>query len=233
VSGLVAGFLPSISGFHFPNAFAKAPVMRLAVGPEQIPVGNAANGLCGGMAYATRDLFQAHIPPPPDRIPPTEGTPLFKYLVKRLFDSFDLPSGPLKYQLWQWLPRGDVWGLRGLSWRTIVQEGPLIRADIDAGRLSPLGLVRTRSPSPLELGRNHQVLAYGYDLDQAAGTLTIRVYDPNHPDDDGVALRIRTTDPSHQVDIGYVTGEDPVYGFFRTRYAFASPVDAVAVAAPA
>jgi hypothetical protein len=152
--------------------------------------------------------------------------------VKRLFDSFDLPSGPLTYQLWQWLPRGDVWGLRGLSWRTIVQQGPLIRGDIDAGRLSPLGLVRTRSPSPLELGRNHQVLAYGYDLDPAAGVLTIRVYDPNHPDDDGVALRIRTTDPTRQVDIGYVSGEAPVYGFFRTRYGFVSPADAMAGTMP-
>jgi len=234
VTGLVTGFLPSTSGFHFPNAFAKAPVMRIAVGPQEIPVGNAANGLCGGMAYAARDLFEARVPPPPDRTPPSEGTPLFRYLVKRLFDSFDLPSGPVKYQLWQWLPRGDVWGLRGLSWRTIVQEGPLIRGDIDAGRLSPLGLVRTRSPSPLDLGRNHQVLAYGYELDEAAGLLTIRVYDPNHPDDDGVALRIRTTDPTRQVDIGYVAGEDPVYGFFRTRYTFASPEGAVpeVIAAP-
>jgi hypothetical protein len=175
------------------------------------------------MAYAVRDLFESRLPPPPDRTPPTEGTPLFRYLVARLFDSFDLPSGPLKYQLWQWLPRGDVWGLRGLSWRSIVQEGPLIRGDIDAGRLSPLGLVRTRSPSPLEVGRNHQVLAYGYHLDQAGGVLTIRVYDPNHPDDDTVALRVRITDPSRQVDIAYVAGDAPVYGFFHTRYTFSSP----------
>jgi hypothetical protein len=225
VSARVPGFLPSTSGFHFPNSFVRAPVIRVG---GQIPVGNAANGLCGGMAYAARDLFEARMPPPPHRTPPTDGTPLFRYLVQRLFDSFDLPGGPLKYQLWQWLPRGDVWGLRGLSWRTIVQEGPLIRADIDAGQLSPLGLVRTRSPSPLELGRNHQVLAYGYDLDPAAGMLTIRVYDPNHPDDDSVALRVRSTDPTRQVDIGYVPGEAPVYGFFRTRYGFRSPREALA-----
>jgi hypothetical protein len=72
------------------------------------------------------------------------------------------------------------------------------------------------------------VLAYGYDLDPAAGMLSIRVYDPNHPDDDTVALRVRTTDPTRQVDIGYVPSEAPVYGFFRTRYAFRSPREALA-----
>ena len=41
----------------------------------------------------------------------------------------------------------------------------------------PLGPVTVHSTNPLDLGMNHQVLAYGYELDGTA--LTLRVYDPN------------------------------------------------------
>ena len=33
-------------------------------------------------------------------------------------------------------------------------------------------------------------MAYGYALDAAAGTVALAIYDPNHPDDDTVRLRI-------------------------------------------
>lgn len=221
--GAVAGFLPSTSGLHFPNSFPQGPLLRVHLGLLRIPVGSAANGLCGGMAYAARDLFEAGVPPPPDRAPPAGGTTLFRYIVRRLFASFDLPLGPLKYLVWQWLPRGDRMGVRGLGWRTLRREWPAVKADIDAGRPSPLGLVRTRSVSPLQLGRNHQVLAYAYELEGSTGRLAISVYDPNHPDDDAVVLALHTVDAGDGAEIEYIGGELPVYGFFRTRYGAAVP----------
>jgi len=213
-SARVPGFRPSSNGLGFPNAFPKGPLFRLL----GIPIGNASNGICGGMAFAARDLFEAGLRPPADTSPPAPGTPLFRYLVRRLFASFDLPLGPLRYLLWMMLPKGNRFGLRGVSWRTIRRHWPRVRSGLDQGGLPPLGLVRARG-NPMELGRNHQVLAFGYDLDEATMSLAVRVYDPNHPGDDSPALRLSLAGPDGATAIEYEGGGDPVYGFFRTGYA--------------
>ena len=44
-----------------------------------------------------------------------------------------------------------------------------MRRELDAGRLAALGLIRPRSRNPLRLGENHQVLAWGYGLDEPSG----------------------------------------------------------------
>ncbi len=82
---IVPGFKPSTSGFHFSNS-SFPHVTYLAIG-------DAANGMCGGMVYAARDYFEAGIPIPSDTTNPTSG-PLFDYLVKRLIDSFDISLPP-------------------------------------------------------------------------------------------------------------------------------------------
>jgi hypothetical protein len=212
----VHGFLPSTYALHFPNDFPSAPIFRFGLGSVQIPVGNAANGLCGGMVFAARDLFESGAEAPPATNPPERGSALFRYLVRRLFSSFDLPLGPLRYWFWMALPTGDGGVASGLTARTIRRELPKVKADIDQGELSALGLIRTRSINPLSLGLNHQVLAYRYEEDEQAGTVTVSVYDPNHPDQNSMALTLRLTGPQRGVD--YVAGELPVRGFFRTRY---------------
>jgi hypothetical protein len=217
MSGMsVHGFLPNTYALHFANDFPPAPIFRLGLGPARIPVGNAANGLCGGMVFAARDLFEAGVEAPPGPRPPAPGTPLFRYLVRRLFSSFDLPLGPLRYWFWMALPTGGGGVVHGLTTRTIEREWPKLRADIDRGELSALGLIRTRSLNPLSLGLNHQVLAYGYDEDARAATVRVAVYDPNHPDQDSVALMVRLSGSERGVE--YLAGELPVRGFFRTRY---------------
>lgn len=55
----VTGFLPSVNGFQFSNAFAHAPDIQISILGQNIAIGDAANGLCGGMAFAARDFFQA------------------------------------------------------------------------------------------------------------------------------------------------------------------------------
>jgi hypothetical protein len=174
------------------------------------------------MVFAARDLFEAGIAPPPATEPPAGGSPLFRYVVRRLFHSFDLPVGPARYMAWMVLPSGPGrLRLRGVAARTVGREWPLIRRDLDRGVLTPIGLVRVRSFNPLELGRNHQVLAYGYELDARSARAAISVYDPNHPGDDDVALSF-SLKPGRNWDVDYVAGELPVRGFFRTRF---RPVD--------
>ena len=214
----VEGFLPSVSGFHFANAFAHAPVLEWGAGKARLRIGDAANGLCGGMVFAARDLFEAGLSPPNDTEPPARGTPLFRYLVRRLFQSFDLPAGPARYMGWMVLPAGETRvGLRGLASRSVGREWPRIRRDLDRGVLSPIGLVRLRSINPLELGRNHQVLAYGYDLDEGSRRAAIRVYDPNHPNADDLTISFGL-EGGPEWEAIYIDGELPVRGFFRTRF---------------
>jgi hypothetical protein len=228
----VPGFKPSTSGFHFVNRHPEIPLLTLDVLGIKVPIGNAAKGLCGGMAYAARDYYEAGLLPPPDRTgtdnlahPPQ---PLFDFLVKRLFDSFDLPGGPAKYMhlMNPALPDHETDFSRaglaphGRAWVTIVEEWPLIRADLDRGVLSPMAFIRVKSHDPFQMGENHQILAYGYDLSWPI--LTIHVYDPNYPDRDDVNITLSLADPQHTTDITYSLG-DTLYCFFHTNYVFNNP----------
>jgi hypothetical protein len=228
-ASLVPGFLPSTSGFRFPNSFPNVPLRWIGIpGVLGLPIGDASNGLCGGMAFAARDYFERGEPLPPDTDAPGDG-PLFDYLVDRLFDSFDLPLGPTRYlELMNPLLGDDesFWSRLGLAphgrvWRMTRAEWPLVRAEIDAGHPSPLGLVRVTSTDPLDLKENHQVLAYGYELD--ADRLTLRLYDPNRPgrDDVTLSLDLRRNDPPPPVTTAPAAAR--VYSFFRVAYRPATP----------
>jgi hypothetical protein len=223
-SARVAGFRPSTSGFKFTNNFPSMPYTPINIGGTQVPIGDASNGMCGGMVYAVRDYFEAGMPPPPNTLPPAGGT-LFNHLSTRLFDSFNLPGGPLKYLhlMNPDLPDHETEfskiGLapRGRAWVTIVEEWPKIRADIDNGRLAPMALIRVKSHDPGQMGQNHQVLAYAYVLN---GTdLTIYVYDPNYPKNDRVTISLSTADPYHTTTMTQSTNQT-VYAFFHTGYGY-------------
>jgi len=223
-------FRASVDGLHFVNSWPSEPDIIVDVGPlGKVPIGDASNGLCGGMVYTVMDVFRAGVPPIPDTTNPAHGTPLFKYLVSRLFDSFDIPGGVLEYYEWMTTPDHDtdIWFVtrRGVAWRTIVEEWPKVKADIDGGVLSPLGLVTVHSTDPTMLGRNHQVLAYAYDVDDA-DRLTLRLYDPNTPtqDADGVQLSLDLSNPTQTTAITHNVGIGAtIRGFFRTAYTFSEP----------
>jgi hypothetical protein len=83
-------------------------------------------------------------------------------------------------------------------------------------------VVTVASASPADLGFNHQVLAYGYDA--SPSEVTVRVYDPNSGQDDGIYIRFgprasaTPTTFAHNINIGH-----PVRGFFRAAYAPSTP----------
>jgi hypothetical protein len=213
----VEGFKPSLSGFRFCNAFRQGPVCRISIPLlGEFPVGNAAGGLCGGMVYTVRDYFEAGVSPPARAEPPEEGHPLFRYIAERLIHSFDIPTGVLKYYRWMVLPQEDHLLVRGVTWKTVHEEWPRIRACIDNGSPACLGLVTVHSLNPVDLGHCHQVLAYGYDLSET-GDLALRIYDPNFPSSDDLVLSMNLVEPAAGSPIRYSTGM-PVRGFFLTRY---------------
>jgi hypothetical protein len=181
----VAGFVPSVHGFHFANRFPPGPTLKLGlVDPRIVGVGDAAAGLCGGMSWLTRERFEAGLAAPPDVVAPANGSPLFRAIVRRQILSLDWMRGPLRF--W-WM------GLRGGDWarrRTMASEWPRIRSTIDAGRLALVGLVRHTGWNPWHLTDSHQVLAYAYAVDPASGAITLRLYDPNWPDRDDVSVTL-------------------------------------------
>jgi hypothetical protein len=220
-------FLPSRHGFAFPNSWPSEPgIVVPAPRGHTLRIGNAARGLCGGMVFAALDYWHAESEPPVAQ--PDAGAPLYQFIVRRLIDSWHIPSGVLRYYNWMNLPDGDEQLARpprlrrGISWRTIQRQWPRVRASIDAGRPAALGVVTVASWWPGGLGHNHQVLAYAYEISGSA--VSIAVYDPNSGPDDGVRIAFSTTAPglptkfAHNIAIGW-----PVRGFFLTGYSAATP----------
>lgn len=185
-SNAVGGFLPSTNGLHFANRWEPGPTIRFGIlDPRLIGgLGDAKNGLCGGMSGFVRAQFESGQPIPADLTNPANGSPLFKAIVRRQLQSLGWMRIPLRF----W--RAASMDPAGLTRRTVEKEWPRIRAEIDGGKLVMIGLIRHHGSNPMELGRDHQVLAFGYETDGPNGPTTIRVYDPNWPDRDDISLQL-------------------------------------------
>lgn len=185
ISNAVVGFLPSTHGMRFPNRFPKGPTLRF--GPLALPrpfgVGDASNGLCGGMAWFVRERFESGLPMPADATPPANGSPLFDAIVRRQVRSLEWARTPAAF--W-WI--GAFGGVERTVRQSLDTEWPRIRRSIDGGRLAMVGLVRHQGLNPLDLSKSHQVLAYGYTIEGSA--VTLRVYDPNWPLRDEVTVTL-------------------------------------------
>ena len=224
----VAGFLPSQNAFRFDNNhWPNVPNYTVSIFSHDITVGNAGSGLCGGMAFAVRDLFEAHQSAPTAEIPPDPGTPLFNYIVAGLTRTFTFRNVS-RYIDWIQSSDASTDSTKGICWHEINEEWPLVKADIDAGLLSPLGLVHGQERSGLgyvtgfrHLASCHQVLAWGYDLTGTA--LTLHIYDPNAPgDDQTIALDTASPDQATPLKItGYSDGR--FRAFFREAYSYHDP----------
>lgn len=126
--------------------------------------------------------------------------------------------------------------VRGRAWIMIREEWPAIRHELDAGKLCPIGLVLTVSADPQQLGNNHTVLAYGYDL--RGNDLIIHIYDPNCPckydvtwpvdenrtwrDGDNQSIRLDIGDPGKHTDVWSSNGYN-IRCFFRLNYTRKTP----------
>lgn len=172
-------FDPAVHGFAFPNAF----VDELITLPNGTTITTA--GRCGGMSYAVLDYFLSGRPVPrwsadlyaPQRVPPDENW-LARYVQERQLQSF-LTGSATKFVTWTLHSDHETWVFKGVSRWTKEEEVPRVIGSIDAGRPVVLGLVVARSLG--KVGDNHQVVAYGYDVDDASGRVALQVYDPNSP----------------------------------------------------
>jgi len=166
----------------------------------QVGIGGPSRGLCGGMAFVARDRFERGASGVEDPAPPSPGSALFDEVVGRQFASFGrLFSVPLRF----WIAAALMSERRRVR-ETVRDAWPAVRAEIDGGAPAMMGLVREASWNPLAPGLGHQVVAYRYDA--APDLVTIGIYDPNHPGDDEVEIRIARTNDGW-FELGQSTGE--------------------------
>jgi hypothetical protein len=204
------GFTPQQHGFHFDNDF----VNKVAELPEFGDI--ETRGRCGGMAWAALDCYLAGVPIPPDTTLPPDGSPLADYIYRRLLDSFLTPSA-LQFVAWTLHSDHATWFFKGVTRWTKEDQLPRLRESIDAGRPVALGLVGARDLHEVGSG-NHQVVAYGYDLDEATQALRIYIYDNNNHDQEVVL----STDPANP-HIDASNRDEPWRGLFVQRYSPVTP----------
>jgi hypothetical protein len=199
-SNAVSGFQPSRHGLRFTNYWGSGPARQWNLGLLHIGIGNPARGLCGGMAYVVRDRFELGHEAPAEGAPPAFGTPLFRAIVDRQFDSFGrLWTVPLRF----WIASALYDDRRRLR-ESVRIAWPKVRADVDAGRLSVLGLVREAGWNVLSTGMGHQVLAHRYEV--SPKRIAIGIYDPNHPGNDTVEIVLEQHDGG-EIRLSQSTGE--------------------------
>jgi hypothetical protein len=190
------GFRPGRDGFRFGNSWPAGAPATLA----GLTVARVRGGLCGGMAYEAGTAWLAGRPLPDDRSAPRDG-PLADRLWRAQLRSLDLPAGPPRYLRLQ-LPGADA-ARRAATLAAL----PRLRTALAAGRPALLGLVRAVGRDPRLLVKHHVVLGYGLD-ERADGTAEVAVYDPNHPGDDTVRVRVAadgTTSYTHPGLVAAVT----------------------------
>jgi hypothetical protein len=209
------GFRPSRHGFLFCNAFPRnLPHLTLDVLGTTRGVFDAGMGLCGGMVHAAIDYHGTLTRPAVAHVPATGA--LFDYLCRRLMDSFNVPGGVLRYLHLMSPQRTPAERARAM----ILDEWPRIRAFIDSGIPAPMALVLVESADWFDLGQNHQVLAYAYEL--LGNALTLHLYDPNHDPQtaggDDLRLSLSLSGPNALTPVSAPWISRPVLAFFRTEY---------------
>jgi hypothetical protein len=221
---IMTGFSIGQHGFHFGNEF-KNEIIKNCLGSW------TTKGRCGGMAFAALDYFYAKMAVPahtadcfPGGKVPDDTSSLARYIWDRLMDSF-MANG-MKFAEWS-LKRDHstlVWG-EGVPQLTKNEEFPKLMNALKNGPVA-LGIINTQNV--LAIGDNHQVVAYGAELDEATGKMTVYIYDNNNPDTD-VQLTSDPTDLYFSTNLVYSTGDHAgeharYRGFFVEDYCPKIPV---------
>lgn len=170
-------------------------------------------GLCGGMCLAALDYFLAGKAIPADEAPPPTGSPLFSWLTRRQWDSFEGIRVPLRAIGWMW--RSE----RARAHR-MAEEFLRLAPRFEAGEPAPLCVIRAlrlRNPT-----LNHQVLALGYSWDEASGQVTLPLYDPNHPLGE-TSLSFVLEPSATSVRDATQSTQEAVQGFFAIKYTLRDP----------
>jgi hypothetical protein len=233
----VPGFKPSTHGLLFVNGSPSWPAgLELKTSIMGIPIRVDATqmGLCGGMAFLTRDIFESGRPQIPNISTPRIPLKLGEHIANRQLGSigFAAAAHPL-FNKWMGLmallDNDTLFGGRGLFHVTFDEVFKII-ADVDAGHPSPVGLILVQSAWPPDAFKNHVVLVWKYE--RSGDLMKLYTYDPNYGGNDSIAITIDMSGPTPVKPIvtngtGTVPTPDDgtkrVRGFFRMEYLASDP----------
>ncbi|RSM34834.1 hypothetical protein DMA12_46630 [Amycolatopsis balhimycina DSM 5908] len=221
----VPGFLPSTRAplFHN-NPWPSGTSLTVSIlGLPPVSLDATTMGLCGGMSFLTRDIFESGTPQLRNKVSSEIPPQLVQQLLSRLIDSF---AGPQIVARWLAATAAldhdtVVWG-DGLFRRTL-REIPAILDSIDNGILCPIGLVLVHSYAPWDVFQNHVVLVWGYETH--GDILTLHTYDCNREGKDDIVIQLDISEPAPAKTIA-TNGTGPVRGFFPISYTHADPAPA-------
>lgn len=237
-------FRPSVHGFQFRNTFTGSPIparyrsLVSGLGLDAAIDQPATYGLCGGMSASAADFYLAEVDPPTRSTPPGDGDALFNYLTDRQVDSLG-PGFLMALKFAEWMayedhrsptaPARPAGRSRALDIGVeTARQLAGIYDKLDNHDLVPLGLVYVKQGAGM-LWENHQVLAYGYERDDAGARISI--YDPNYPGDDGVVITVRPYEPDGEaVRCELIPSRRkgrPVRGLFEMPYVAKTPPESL------
>jgi hypothetical protein len=190
-------FQPSIHGWPFSDDLTQEPVPQGA-GPASAGYG----GFGAGMCWTALDRYLGGVRIPRDTAAPEPGAPLYAELVRR--------QASAECGVW---PRVREW--QGLSDRALAARTRstlrALRRSLDRGE--PVLLTLLPESDPYLRGRAaRHVLATGWS--RADKQVTVSIYDPARPDDNGARLRFSR---SGSLDARLASGL-AVRGFFPVPY---------------
>lgn len=216
-------FVPSKHGFQFVNRFPGYWLPFSVPTVPDIPSVSNIYGLCGGMSATSFDYALAGLPIPRRRRRPGRVTPLHMYLHRRQVDSLGaLGKQVVRFVRWMALPDEAV------QLRT-AEEVKTLRANLEQGIPTPIGLVYVSSRDTLQIWQNHQVLAT--KLTERNGRLIIQVYEPNYPRRDDVRIECWSDGKGGLQSVQMMGDKSKhVRGFFTMPYEPMTPPADVVVA---
>jgi hypothetical protein len=179
-------FVPSQHGFQFVNRYPGFWIPYSIPAVPDIPSAENSYGLCGGMVAAAYDFLLAGRPIPIRRRRPGRASPLHQYIHRRQVDSLGV-FGRQIVRFARWMALSD----QAVELRTR-HEFDILRQNLDCGHPIPIGLVYVGAKETLEIWKNHQVLAVGYQ--QNGDHVAVQLYDPNYPRTNDVHLACRIVD---------------------------------------
>ncbi|MDZ5443108.1 hypothetical protein U2F26_10245 [Micromonospora sp. 4G57] len=198
-------FRPSRDGFAFRNAFVNH--IKIA----GLPITDT-RGRCGGMAFAALDHWHHRLPVPGASALPPDGNPVADYVYDRLITSI-VDNWPMYFQFMRTPDHPTTLNGIGVARMTREEQLPQLKQLLDQGLPQPLGLVQSRDPGAF--GNDHQVVAYGYEQDDAR--TRVFIWDNRYPGREHT-LEFKTAyDPADRA-VRESNG-DEWRGFFVERYA--------------
>jgi hypothetical protein len=167
-------FDPHRHGWPFANIYP----FRLGIGRIRIPR-SIALGFCGGMVFSALDRFYDREAMPALDRAPIQGEALFDALFRRQRQTL---NGGVMFRTWRWQMKSDA-ELAALT----TDEWTAVQRSIDAGHPIVICLIRVAGAFG-KVWENHQVVVCGYRRDPVSGRVTLRVYDPNWRNRNGVRI---------------------------------------------